>query len=396
MADSKKKNTLSVVLGALVLFAIVLSTFGATYAHYNKTSVCSLVYGESREEKSTLSAEGKIFDFGIWRSGSANALSHTLVLESAAALNGTLALLWDSATAAANDVAIEGGVGERHVSEADGTYSVPISMHVSSSRSAVASLDVSWTPDGATAPTLTARYFIALNPETSAAQAITFGGSTGFLSRDLLHFEATAPSGSHGLIVTPGEGLAQNFKAGTKYYNSTYPQGVTLLSDSAIYLPCENGKVSAVLNVGENVGASTFKLCVGTSTENYSTTTLTPKSEKALSVTTDSDVILSHTNPFTVSIAEAATLHDAAWNTAGSGAAQLSWSIERLVGGEYVPVSTGDNLTAKLERTATGGSITLGAPTGEQPAGTYRMKITQKYNGLKVGQITKWFFIDYR
>ncbi len=396
MADSKKKNTLSVVLGALVLFAIVLSTFGATYAHYNKTSVCSLVYGESREEKSTLSAEGKIFDFGIWRSGSANALSHTLVLESAAALNGTLALLWDSATAAANDVAIEGGVGERHVSEADGTYSLPISMHVSSSRSAVASLDVSWTPDGATAPTLTARYFIALNPEVSVSQPPAFGSATDFISKELLLLEASVPNGSGGLIVTPGEGFAQNFKSGTKYYNSTYPQGVTLLSDSAIYLPGEGGNVSAVFDVTENGIADTFKLCVGTSTSNYAVSTLTPKSDAALSVTADSDVILSHTNPFTVSITEAASLHDVAWNTAGSGAAQLSWSIERLVDGEYVTVSTGDNLTAKLERTATGGSITLGAPTGEQAAGTYRIRIIQKYNGLKIGQITKWFFIDYR
>ena len=396
MADSKKKNTLGIALCALILLAIAISFSGAAYARYNKTSVCSVIYGESCEEKSTLSEEGKIYDFGVWRSGSANALTHTLVLQDSEALRGKLTFSWDAETAEAGDVALEAGIAERTVSEDNGAYSMPIVLHTTSTRSAVATLDIKWTPESAYEAPLTARYRVALNPEVSVSQPPAFGSATDFISKELLLLEASVPNGSGGLIVTPGEGFAQNFKSGTKYYNSTYPQGVTLLSDSAIYLPGEGGNVSAVFDVTENGIADTFKLCVGTSTSNYAVSTLTPKSDAALSVTADSDAILSHTNPFTVSITEAASLHDVTWNTADSGSAQLSWSIERLVDGEYVTVSTGDDLTAKLERTSFGGSITLGVPTGEQAAGTYRIRIIQKYNGLKIGQITKWFFIDYR
>jgi len=191
MADSKKKNTLGIALCALILLAIAISFSGAAYARYNKTSVCSVIYGESSEEKSTLSEEGKIYDFGVWRSGSANALTHTLVLQDSEALRGKLTFSWDAETAEAGDVALEAGIAERTVSEDNGAYSMPIVLHTTSTRSAVATLDIKWTPESAHEAPLTARYRVALNPEVSVSQPPVFGSATDFISKELLLLEAS-------------------------------------------------------------------------------------------------------------------------------------------------------------------------------------------------------------
>lgn len=398
MTARSKKGMLYALVSVTLLLAVALSTLGIAQARYNRADMLSVAYGAACDERSTLSEQGAVYDFGAWTYGeSGEGFTHTVVISSAQALSGRLTFTWDSATAAANDATTTDGAVVA-VNEADGLLEYSLSLALTSQRSARATLTVEWIPDGESEATLSVRYLIALNPYAQSAQAAvstpSFDSSAGFLSKEMLKLSATAPDGAEGMLLASGSSLTSGFAAGVKYYTSQYPQGVTLLRKSVLYLPSESGSVSAVLDLTAQLSASPVAVSVGESATNCITASFTPRADSALTVSL-SDSVLSHVSPLTVTVTEAAALSDSAWNS-GSGGAQLSWRIERYAGGEYSAVSLSENLTASTAYATDSGSLVLRAPTGEQAAGAYRLTVTQSYNGMRINEKTRWFFIDYR
>lgn len=397
MTARKKNNMLYVFVSILLLLAVALSTLGIARARYNREDMLSVVYGESHDQKNTLSAEGEVYDFGVWSLGDSDEnFTHTVVISAAQALSGRLTFSWDSETAEKKDVTA--APAEVAVNEADGLLEYPFSLTLVSTRSERATLTVEWIPEGESEATLSARYLVSLNPYSATAQAgvntPALSEEAGFLSKEMLKLSATAPDGAQELMLATGSSLTAGFAAGVKYFTSEYPQGVELLRSSVICLPCENGALNTVLDLTAQGNGSPLTVSLGESTTSCISAVYTPLSESALSVSL-SDSVLSHVSPLTVTVSEAAALSDSVWNN-GSGGAQLSWRVERYAGGEYSAVSLSENFTASTTHAASGGLIVFRAPTGEQAAGAYRLTVTQSYNDLSINEKTQWFFIDYR
>ena len=169
MAEHKnKKLHIAIVVASLFLMlGIGLSFIGVASARYQFSGVISTLYGEANNP-STVAEICKIYDFGCWEQGGDD-LESTVVLQQAGALKGKMTFSFDGTTAQKNDIALEVNssfTSVVQVDEKDGRIDLPFSLIISAQqRSGVAYMNVEWTPEGATKPTKSARYLIALNPD---------------------------------------------------------------------------------------------------------------------------------------------------------------------------------------------------------------------------------------
>lgn len=404
------RNLLYIVISVATVLVCAFNSVGIAYARFNKSAMYSIICGKESKDDSTLTADCMVFDFGFWQTGNTENFAHTVVLESESALNGKLRFVWDDTTASNNDIivvpdgSVSGTSGEYTVSEGDGRLDFPFSLVFSPTRrSGVAFFDVLWIPTGASEAAASARYLITLNPESMAAGnsgKISFVDSkTKFLTNDMLQISVTIPDNVQGAMFSVGSSLLNKFNAGTVYYTDNYSQGVKLLKDSILYLPKDSsGKINCLVNLYEHTSDSSINITAGITSTNYVTTSQTPTNDSsALSLKLSNDEpILSHTNPLKFVIKEPSALRDNAWNSSGSTKADVVWQIERFINGNYEDVEFSDDFTVVVSQTASGGNLTVSAPTGDQPAGTYRLTVTQNYNGYLTGHKTIIFYIDYR
>lgn len=396
----------TVALSFLLVMAFLVGSVGTATARYRKDALLSVVYGEQPE--STLSADGCVYDLGCWNINDAEDPQATIVLQQNGVLKGTLRFFFDDVTTQKRDVVVladagfSGVSGERTVNEADGQLELPFSLIVSTqSRSGVVSLDVEWVPADGTSETLTARYLLTLNPQllcVSGANAPTFGENTGFLTKSLLRLSVNVPADGGGVMLAHGVNMSGAFAAGTRYYTAAYPAGVTLLKDSVLYFPFAGGSQQEVLVDCKDTTASTpVKITVGSSDVQFSTTTQTAAADSAtLTVSGANGAIVSIKSPLALTIKEAAALADSRWNDGGQSGAQLSFELQRLVDGRFSRVASNADISLTVAHTGNSGTLTVSAPTGKQPAGTYRLVITQTYNGCVIYTNHVRFFIDYR
>lgn len=389
--------------------ALLLATFssvGITQARYSNAAYAEVLYDQGVGDTSTLSSEKSIYDFGCWTTkDTAEDITHTIVLEEDAPLAGILRFTWDAVTAQERDVALARGNGDYLVEDADGYFELPISLVLNATtRSGTAILDVEWIPEGGGEASASARYLLTLNPllseETASDKVDTlFHSDTRFLTSRQLWLTLTVPSDYAGATFSPGMSETNTFPAGTRYSTEAYPRGITLLRDSVIYLPRQaTGYAKALVEVDGAAAGETATFTASTSNVFINHTSQTvPTSPMSLSMSVGSPVaVVSKTRMLTALLTEAAAFRDGAWNSAATGETELIWCIERFSGGDFLAVTPGEDLTVTPSQTAEGGTLIIAAPTGKQPAGTYRLTVTQTYKGYLLNEITAWFFIDYR
>ncbi len=402
MADRKQRKIHMATLGisVLLMLGIGLSSIGVASARYQKNAMVSAIYGEIPADPSTLSAAGSTYDFGCWSRGGDD-LDSTIILKGASPLKGTLRFSFDGVTAEKKDIALQIGSDSRKeyvVEEADGRMDLPFSLIISAqNRSGSAHLDVEWVPAGAEKATLSARYLITLNPAAlcaGAESAPTFEEAGGFLTNDLLHLPLKMPAGGEGILLAQGANLSGEFPAGICYYTKAYPRGVTLLRDSVLYLPRNASGAEDLLIRREGKGAvEAVKFTAGSSDQYQAATTLTPKTEEAsLTVSGGNEPIVNGEKSLTLTVSEASSLKDSAWNDGATSGAQLSWELQKLSNGKFEKITP----SAQLKITAKVGKLEISVPGGKQPAGTYQLILKQTYNGYPIHASTVRFFVDYR
>lgn len=402
------KSLLLIVISVVTVLVCLLNLSGVTYSRFNKVAMSSVVYGEDYAEKLSLSPEGKIFDFGIWNFGENEDPTHTIFYSSNTALNGKLKFIWDDVTASNKDVTVLLNQNvlnndAYNVSEADGRIELPISLIVNTKRTGVAKLDVQWIPEGSNTAKATARYILTLNAESIVADSTdkpSFDTSeTKFLTKNLLQVSLNLSDNTSGAMVSKGASILTEFKKSTVYFTEEYPQGVKLLNDSVLYFEKNtSGKVKTVINLGNNTSNSSVNISAGASFENYVTTSQTPKTD-CFDVTLEHNgdyPVLSRDNPLKFTVTEASGFIDNKWNETGSSKGEIVWYIERFENGVYKALDTTENITVSVSQNSTGGTITLKTPKNEQQAGTYKLTVSQSFDGYKFGYKSITFFIDYR
>ncbi len=408
-----KRNTiyravLCVAICVVVALITLVNGIGVAYGRYNRVAFSSVVCGAPQADASTLTSDKRIYDFGCWQLGQTGGFAHSVVLEQGEPLQGTLRFVWDAETRSKADITAlptgehSGSGGVYTVNEADGRLEFPFALFFSSTtRCGSAYLDVEFIPQGAEAAIASARYLVMLNPYSvgqSVGNAVpAVSNNTAFLTNGLMRLCALAPGSCSGVTVAAGETVTDAFAAGTVYYHALYPNGVTLLQDSVLYLPAnQEGMVDAVI-AWPQPPAQQVQIAVGVSQTNFTITRQTPTAATtAIELLAQSTPVVSRTGAATFTLQVPDTLPDSQWNTQNGSVAELTWQVQRLQGGQFTDVACGADLVAAVTQTATGGTITITAPTGRQPAGTYRLKCTQRYNGCSIAAAEVWFFIDYR
>ena len=404
------KNKMIGALAVLSVLTCVVFSTGVSLARYVNSTTVSAVYAPP-PEADTLASTARVYDFGCWNLGDADDCDAVIRLTGAVPLKGTLRFTWDAVTANAKDIAVvadgfNASNGAYAINEADGRLDFPFSLLISgTTRVGVATLDVTWTPDGKTEPTLSACYLVALNPSAASG---SLGGvaaqfvhdDTGFVTGDLLYAVLDVPGTYAGAMIAPGLNLNKTFSVGTQYFTDAYPQGVTLLRASALYLPADDHQARALIDVGDHTnGTAAVNFAVGVSQTQYSVTSQTPTADPApvtVSHGTGDPIISTETKSLVFTLKEAAALCDTAWNQEPTANKALTWSVERLVSGKWTTVTTNEHIAVTAKQTATGGTITVSAPKGTAPAGTYRLVTAQTYLGYDVYHTTTYFFVDYR
>lgn len=406
MADRniKKIHIATLGMSVLLMLGIGLGSIGVASARYQKSAMVSTVYGSIPADPSTLSAAGSTYDFGCWTSGGED-LDATIILKGAASLKGTLRFSFDGVTTEKKDIALQinGSADKEYaVSEADGRLDLPFSLVLSAqNRSGSAHLDVEWVPAGSDKATLSARYLIALNPAAlcaGAERAPIFEEAGEFLTNDLLHLSLKMPSGGEGILLAQGATLSGKFPAGICYYTKAYPRGVTLLRSSVLYLPRNESGAEDLLIRREGKGAvEAVKITAGSSDQYQAATTLTPKTEEAsLTVSGGNEPIVNGEKALTLTLSEASSLKDSAWNDGGTSGAQLSWELQKLSNGTFEKITPSAQIKITATRSSGGGKLEISVPGGNQPAGTYQLILKQTYNGYPIHASTVRFFVDYR
>ncbi len=404
-----KRNTIyRALLCVVIALVTLLSSIGVAYGRYNRVVFSSVVCGAPQADASTLTADKKIYDFGCWQLGQTGGFAHTVILEQNEPLQGTLRFVWDVETVDKADITAlptgeySGSGGVYTINEADGRLEFPFALFFSSTtRCGSAYLDVELIPQGQTAATASARYLVMLNPYSvgqSVGNAVpAVSNNTAFLTDRLMRLCALAPGSCGGVVLAAGANVTDTFAAGTVYYNNAHPRGVTLVQDSVLYLPAnQEGMVDAVI-AWPQTPAQQVQLAVGVSQTNFTLTRQTPAAATAaIELSAKGTPVVSRTGGATITLQVPDTLPDSQWNTQNGSVAELTWQVQRLQGGQFTDVACGTDLVAAVMQTATEGTITVTAPTGRQPAGTYRLKCTQHYNGCSIATAETWFFIDYR
>ena len=404
MAERKNKK-LHIAIIAISLFLVLgtgLSFIGVATARYQFSGVISTLYGEANNP-STVAEIRKIYDFGCWEQGGED-LESTVVLQQAGALKGKMSFSFDGTTAQKKDIALQVNSGLSsmvEVDEKDGRVDIPFTLLISAQqRSGVAHLNVEWTPEGAANPTKSARYLIALNPDalcSGATSAPKFESSDGSLTSNLFHLAFVIPSSASGTYLAQGANINGSFAKGTRYYNDTYPQGVTLIRNSVIYYPRTTSSAEELLLDRNGGTANPYKITAGSSEEHQSEISFSAKSQKeSLTVATSSEPILNKNKPLTVTVSMPDILKDSKWNDEQTSGVQISWELQRLSGGIYSKITQSENLKVAVTQNDDGGKFQISVPTGLQPAGTYQLVIKQSYNGFNFNQSAVRFFVDYR
>lgn len=405
----KKLHKSYAVLWALLILCVIRGSIGITMAHYRAADFTATVYGgEKADDFSTLGVEKKVYDWGDWSAESDEDPTATIILQESEPLNGVLQFSFDRTTVEARDVflfadwGIPASGGSYTVRDEDGRVELPFSVLIADRlRSAQVVLDVTWTPNGADTPTLSARYLFTLYPQTLCGDRETspaFGSATEFLTDRLLHLSVQTPATMSGVMLANGFTLSDSFAVGTRYYTKQYPQGVQLLNDSPIYISTDGSDVQEILlEWNHNDSSEPMRIAAGAA-DGYLATTVQTPAEKAtsLQVATGELPLVGKTATWTLTLTEAPVFRDAAWNNSVQEGAQLLFTIERLVNGAFLPIEPSEDLTVSIVQTETGGTVTVGAPTGKQPAGTYQVRIEQTWNGYPLHAETIPFFVDYR
>ena len=392
--------------------ATAVSLFSPTYARYNNVASTAVRYDSSSAtmEHTTLSADTAVYDFGVWTPDADEmTFEHTLRIADTQPISGVMRFSWDDTTRGLRDMAVyieseyytaeqNSGYTDYTVSAADGDLELPFALiFATPTTQRVATLDVSWYPDGSAEPTLYARYLLAVVPEnsTSVTAPAFVEGDTRFMTNRLLQVAVTTPADSDGVQIAPTEGA---FTADTRYYNDIYPQGVTLVRDSAVYVTRKGDSSRLLMDLSSHLTDNTpVSLTVGVSDALQSTLSRTPVADTApLSVSADNAAFVVSTTPLTITLTEAAGLRDSNWSSVGNSPTDLTWTVQRRAGNTLVPVTVGENLTVTVTQTESGGILTVSAPDGKQAPGTYLLTVTQTYHDYPVFETPIWFFIDYR
>lgn len=403
----RSKTVMLCVLSVCFLLLGAAMIPGNTYGRYANSTTVSVVHGGQMESVSTLSVDTAVYDFGCWNVGdNADELTHVIRLESESPLSGTLRFKWDDQTAEKNDLnvlveSIPGSEGKYSIQAENGRLEVPFSIVCTgTTRSGIAVLDVEWIPQRAEKAACSARYLLALNPTVAGSEeSVVFAEETGFLSNNWLQLSLTVPETYAGVRFAPGLKLSNTFAVGTTYFTDRYPQGVTLLRDSELFLPREaDGMVSAVIDTGAHTAGTPVNFVAGLSDTYSSNTSQTPTVQgTALTVELSHPAaVITAEQPLTVTLTEPAKLRDTAWNTDDGGECVLTWRVERLVDGTYVDLQTGDGLTVTAAQTTSGGTLVFDAGEGRAVPGTYRLVLNQTYRGYTVTDAAVSIFVDYR
>lgn len=402
----------SILLVALcAAVAVTALVITPAFARYSNVASVVTQYGHLGTSPlgQTLSPQSTVYDFGIWnREANEDTFTHTVRVVDAS-ITGTLRFSWDTATTLAKDVAVHvdpayytamqnSGYTDYTVTAVDGDVVVPFSLILSSpTADRVATLEVSWYPEGADEPTLFAYYLLALDAAESEGTTPSFvAEDTAFLTDRLMQVTVATPSDSDGVWLAPADG---GFAAGTRYCSGSYPRGVTLLRESALYVGRGGDTAVLLLDLSAHLTDNEpLALSVGVSDTVFTTLFRTPLADaKPLTVSlSDAAGVLSAARPLTVSLTETATFRDSDWAKTGNTPADLRWQILRREGDTLHPVDAGEEITVTVAQTKSGGTLTIAAPNGDAPAGTYLLMITQYYQGYPVLETPIWFFIDYR
>lgn len=402
----KKLHRSYAVLCAVLLTSLMIASIGVATARYRQDPLTSTVYGESTETETTLDVERRVYDFGAWTTGGQDPAA-IIVLHQSTPLNGGLRFTLDDTSAAKRDISVftewgvKGSDGLYAVNDQDGHAELPFSLLVATStRSGVVQLDVEWIPDGESEPTLSARYLLTLNPHELCADVEAppaIGNVTEFLTDEQLYLSLQPPATAAGLILANGPTLTDAFAAGLCYHTPLYPQGVTLLQDSTIYLPTDGSDSQELLLDFNRSLTEPVRLTAGVSDGYLATTTQTPTDKRAtLDVVTEGVPLVNTARLWSVTVKETAAFRDAVWNNGVQEGAQLTVKMRRLTNGAFVDVSSNEDLVLSFTQTENGGTVTVAAPTGVQPAGTYQLVFTQTWNGYPLFAESVPFFIDYR
>jgi len=387
-----------------------LSLITPTFARYSNTASTAVTFGRTDILLGqTLSADTEIYDFGVYSSDAdENEFTHTVRIRQSAPVSGVLRFSFDDTTRSNKDIAVY--VDSRHytavqnrgytdytVSAADGDLQIPFSLLFSSPTARVAVLDVSWYPDEGDEPTLFARYLLTVADEDATGTAPAFvAENTAFLSDRLLQVEVATPADHAGVQLSP---VAGAFAVGTRYYNAACATGATLLRDSSLFVPREGDStllyVDLSAHLSDNNPLSLRTSVSDTLSDTISCTPLAGKAALAVALSSGEGVVTADA-PLTVTVTQAAALRDSDWSHTGSTPADITWQVWRREGEALRPVTVGEHLTVTAVSGATGGTITVAAPDGIQPAGGYLLVITQYYHGYPVCELPVWFFIDYQ
>lgn len=400
------------LMGACAAVAVTaVSLCSPAYARYTNVASTAVKYEHaSMDAVTTLSADTAVYDFGVWTPGvDEMEFEHTLRVADGSA-SGVLRFSWDDATRSQRDMTVyvdsahytavqNSGYTDYTVLATDGVVQMPFSLiFANPTAQRVATLDVSWYPSGANEPTLFARYLLAVVPdEAEGATAPAFvEEDTHFLTNRLLQVTVTTPDDSSGVRLAPAEGA---FAADTYYCSDTYPQGVTLVRDSAVYVERTETDTRLLMDLSAHLTDNDpLSLTVGVSDTLHDTVSCNPVADTSLlTVSSDSEAyVVSAAQPLTITLTESAGFRDSDWSTVGGSPADLTWTVQQRVGNALVPVTVGEDLTVTVTQTETGGTLEIATPDGKQSPGTYLLTVLQSYDGNLVLETPIWFFIDYR
>lgn len=409
-----KRWNRTVSLSLCVLLALtVLLGITPTYARYSNVATTVTSYGHTElvPVGQTLSAHTAEYDFGVYDADAEeDSFSHTICILDDRAVSGVLRFSWDEATRINKDIALyieseyyttvqRGDYIDYTVSAADGDLRIPFSLlFASPAADRVATLDVSWYPADSAEATLFARYRLAVPAADPVGAAPTFDPEgTAFLTDRLLEVTVTTPVIYTGVTVSPTDGV---FAAGTRYFSDGFPNGVTLLRDSALFIEGSGDSARLLMDLSAHLsGDDPLSMTVSVSDTLFGTVSCTPYADASALTVTLSDMagLLSPSRPLVITLTESAAFRDSDWTQTGNTPCDLVWQVRRYADGVCHPVTTGDALTVTPTQTQRGGTLRLELAEGNAlPAGTYLVTVTQYYYECPVLETPIWFFVDYR
>ena len=400
-------------LTAVLIALLTFFTIQPTWARYNNTTRVSVIYGSEKEMEQTLSENPAVYDFGCWTREVSEEFESTILLKSETSLEGTLRLELDSFSRTNAEISVwvdpqqyvsahTGGYTDYTIFAPDGRLEFPFALIFSSNPTTgrVATLDVSWYPSGSDRATLFARYLLTLDPVQPTTTDSTFlRDDTCFMAKDMVQVSVNTPSECDGVVLGCGTDLSSAFAKGTRYFTPQYPNGVTLLRESVVYLPRQADVSSVTVDFSAvSLEKSDLSITAGLSSDACNTLALSAADIAAPFALSASNpaMIVSQAQPLALDLSMTSALTDAAWNSAGTGAAEFTWRVQHLSEGVFTDVVLDEHLTVTTSQTAEGGTLTVSAPTGECPAGTYRLVFSLTHNGYELVHSTTWFFVDYR